>query len=58
MTKEFIWLLCNTCQVDTHKYTYRIIGKYDDEMYSVVQRKSLGSDEPWEDIRKIYPDRF
>lgn len=55
MTSEFIWFLCNCCQVDTHKYSYRFVGKYDKGIYSVLQRKPINSDEDWVDIRKIYP---
>lgn len=58
MINYFIWLLSNCCQVDTHKYSYRLVGKYDDGIYSVLQRKPLGSDEDWVTVRKIYPDEM
>lgn len=51
MLDDFICALRNYCQIDTHKFSYRLIGRFDNGIYTVIQRKPLNSDEAWKDFR-------
>lgn len=58
MLSTFIYLLRSGCQANTHKYTYRLVGKYDNRAYSVLQRRPIGTFGGWVDVRKIYQDEI